>query len=219
MRIIFDIDGTLTDYNKYIQNTAVPYFEKHYGMVVKYPHLLELEDILDMNTFFAKEYNCNFENATQYTKIALNKYWISPRFITFSLLSFRKGTRKFIKKLRRKGHTVEIHSSRAKTGENSFMGFIARFFTYLQFIRNGIILPPSSFYFYRTDMDKMNGIIKSNPHIVFDDKPDILQKLPTYDIKAVCIKGWHNKNIEANRNIKIIEDFTDEEIDFLWKMV
>lgn len=211
MKIIFDIDGTLTNYNRYIQNSVVPYFEKHYGMLVKYPNLLEPEDILDMNTFFTKEYNCNFENATRYTKIALNKYWMSARFIKFSMIPFRKGTRNFIKKLRQAGNTVEIHSSRARTSDDNIIGDIARFFTYLQFLRNGIWLSLSVFHFYKTDPDKLEGILKSKPDVVFDDKPDILLKVASHSIKTVCIRGWHNKDIKPTESIQIIDDFANKE--------
>lgn len=37
MKIIFDIDGTLTDYNAFVRETAIPYFEKQYGWTVVHP--------------------------------------------------------------------------------------------------------------------------------------------------------------------------------------
>ena len=48
MRIVFDIDGTLTDYNKFVQKRAVKYFKSKYGMEVVNANALEIEDIFEM---------------------------------------------------------------------------------------------------------------------------------------------------------------------------
>lgn len=48
MKIILDTDGTLTDFNKFIMENAIPYFEQNYGLEVIYPNALEIEDIFDI---------------------------------------------------------------------------------------------------------------------------------------------------------------------------
>jgi FMN phosphatase YigB (HAD superfamily) len=46
--IVFDIDGTLTDYKEFIKKRPFPYFEKKYAMKAVHPCELEPEDIFDI---------------------------------------------------------------------------------------------------------------------------------------------------------------------------
>ena len=48
MKIIFDLDGTLTDFNQFIQENAIDYFCKKYHMEVMKSDALEIEDIFDI---------------------------------------------------------------------------------------------------------------------------------------------------------------------------
>ena len=140
MKLVFDIDGTLTDYNKFVRENALDYFKKKYGMNVIYPQKLEIEEIFDMENFFSTKYKCDVGQAKTYTNTALNKYWVSFNFIKFSLFGrFRKGVRKFFKHIKKDGHIIEIHTSRAKSTSKGIVGSICRLFTYLQFVLNGII--------------------------------------------------------------------------------
>ncbi len=208
MKIIFDTDGTLTDFNKFVQQYAIDFFRKKYGMEVIYPNKLEIEDIFDMNSFFQKKYSCTLEEAKKYTKSALDKFWISTKFVSFSLLSkFRRGARRFIREAQQEGHKIEIHTSRDKTCEKSIIGYIARSFTILQYAINGVFLKDSQFYFYLNDELKVKGIIQSKPDIVFDDKPEIINELSNNGLKCICVEGNHNNNLTESRNIKKIEEF------------
>lgn len=211
MKIIFDTDGTLTDFNKFIRNNAYDYFKTEYGMDVVYLDKLEIEDILDMNNFFLNKYNCSLEEAKKYTKEALDKFWINlPRFVKFSLLGkFRNGTADFINECIKKGHTVEIHTSRAKTTEDNIIGKVSRKFTYLQYKLNGVNITYDNFFFYKNDKDKIKGIINSKPDIAFDDKPEILYALNQSGIKTICVNGSHNKNVQECSMLKKVDDLTD----------
>ena len=128
MKIIFDTDGTLTDFNKFIKDNAIEYFKNEYGMKVVYPDKLEVEDIFDMDNFFKDKYNCSLEESKKYTKKALDKFWVNlPRFIKFSLLDkFREGASEFINEMKKNGHKIEIHTSRSKTTEKNIVGEISR---------------------------------------------------------------------------------------------
>jgi len=140
MKIILDIDGTLTDFSKFIKDNAISYFKDNYNMKVIYEDELEVEDIFDMDNFFMKKYNCNIDEAQKYTKEALDKFWVNlPRFIKFSLLNkFKLGASEFLKECEKKGYTIEIHSSRAKTTDENIIGEVCRKFTYLQCLFNGV---------------------------------------------------------------------------------
>lgn len=58
MRIIFDIDGTMTDYHAYIETYALPWFYKRYGLRSIKPDWLELEDILDLQAMLQMRHGC-----------------------------------------------------------------------------------------------------------------------------------------------------------------
>lgn len=213
MKIVFDIDGTLTNFNKYIRENAINYFIKKYNMPVKYPNKLEIQEIFDMDNYFCSKYSCDLQSAKKYTKCALNKYWVSIRFIKFSLFGkFRDGAKIFLKTCKKNGHKIEIHTSRAKSTEHTLIGKLCRLFTYLQFYFNGIPLTYNAFYFYSNDNDKFKGIMKSQPTIVFEDKQSILVKLSKAKIKTICLRGLHNEEIQESNSLIKIADFKDNEI-------
>lgn len=214
MKMIFDTDGTLTNFNEFVEKNAIKYFEKKYGMTVVNPDMLEIQDIFDMKNFFITKESCDEPTAIELTKKALNKYWISFRFIKFSLFGkFRKGVKKYINQKLKEGHKIEIHTSRDKTTEKNLIGIVARSFTRMQYMLNGIVLPRSAFHFYKNDEEKINGIIECNPDLVFDDKSEIIEKLSQNQIKTICVMGKHNNNIEPSKNVEVIKTFDNVELE------
>ncbi|MBQ2408473.1 MAG: hypothetical protein II309_03475 [Bacilli bacterium] len=206
MKIILDTDGTVTNINKFLEKNAYKYFIKKYGMEIKFPNALEIEDIFDMKNFFMKKFNCDETKALHFQKKALNKFWISPKFFKYSLNKFRPGIGKFIKNRIKDGHTFEVHTSRIKTTDKNFVGFIARTFTILQYRLNGVFIKKEHFHFYKNDSDKLEGILKSNPDLVLDDKPEIIKTLNKNNIQTFCINGNHNKDVlNSKLNIKIYD--------------
>ena len=202
MKIIYDTDGTFTDFNKFIQDEAIPFFKKNYGMDVVYPNKLEIEDILDMDNFFMNELNCSLEEAKKFTKSALDDFWVHPRYLKYSLFyKFRNGLSEYTKNMIKDGHDIEIHTSRAKTTDQDTIGKVARSITRLQYLINGIKLPSEKFFYHKNDEEKIQAIIDANPDLVFEDKPEIINKLVEVGIKCVCVQGWHNNEIEDSKNV------------------
>lgn len=64
MKIVFDIDGTLTNYNEFVKNKAIPYIKSKYQLEVINPNALEIEDVFDienhaiLNDFWYKKFMC-----------------------------------------------------------------------------------------------------------------------------------------------------------------
>ena len=212
MKIILDTDGTLTDFNKFIMENAIPYFEQNYGLEVIYPNALEIEDIFDIKRKLI-ENGYSKEQAEQEMKKMLDKFWISIRFVKFSLLSkFRDGVSKIINDFIKEGHDVQIHTSRAKTTENNIIGEIARKFTIWQYRMNGIWLANDKFHFYANDEEKIKGIIAEKPQIAFDDKQEIIEALNENNIKTICVAGKHNENVETSKQIEKISEFEHQDL-------
>lgn len=208
MKIIFDNDGTLTDFNKFINENAINYFKKKYNMKVIYPDMLEVEDIFDMKNFFMNKYGCTLEEAENMVNDAKNKFWISLRFIKFSLLDrFREGSAEFINQLIKDGHDVEIHTSRDKTCENNIIGMIAKNFTILQYYFNGIMISRNKFYFYENDEEKIKGVANRHPNIIFDDKPNVIKQFSDIGFKVVCVNDKHNKSSVFSEAVERIDNF------------
>lgn len=213
MKVIFDIDGTLTDFNLFIEKYGYPYFFKKYGMAVNYANELELADILDMDNFFMESKGVSLEEAKEMTKKATDEFWMSHRFILFSLLGkFREGVSDYINDLISSGHEVEIHSSRAKTCKEGIVGNIAKTCTLLQIKLNGLKVKRENIHFYENDESKIAGIIASNPTVVFDDKLSIIESLNNVGIKTMCVTGNHNKELETSKMTNFIEKYDKDEL-------
>ncbi len=193
--IVFDIDGTLTDFNKYISKKAIPYFKKKYHLEVKNPDALEISDIFDLkNTLMADD--LTVDEAEMKEKSMLSKYWISHRFLYFSLcVRYRKHAVATIKYLKKNGFDVQIHSTRAKCTEKNLIGAFARALTRIQCWTNGLILSPAAFHFYANDEEKIAGIIQARPLLAFDDKPEIIGALNEKQIHTCSVSGTHNTSL------------------------
>lgn len=145
MKIIFDNDATVTNYEKFIDKHAIPYFRNRYNLEIANPSALEIGDIFDLSKLFSDIQ----------TKKIINSFWISFRFVQYTLLSrFRSGASITINRFIHQRHNVEIHTSRLKTCEYSLVGILARVFTIGQYLINGVFILPSKFHFYQNDEDK-----------------------------------------------------------------
>ncbi len=213
MKIIFDYDGVLTDFNQFIRVYAISYFQKKYHMKVMKPEALEIEDIFDIQNVLEK-LGYSIQEADSIKEQMLNHFWISHRFLMFSLLNrFRQGVRESINCLKKQGFIIEIHTSRSKTCENNLIGMIARTFTIWQCWLNGVFLRKSQFFFYINDKEKLEGIIKGHPIVAFDDKKQIVEQLENNGVKTICISGVHNKTVLSTKNIEIIYTFNKHDIE------
>ena len=213
MKIIFDLDGTLTDFNQFIQENAINYFHKKYHMEVMKSDALEIEDIFDIQNVLENS-GYSIQEADSVKKQMLDRFWISHRFIKFSLLNrFRPGVREYINYLKKQGFIVEIHTSRSKTCEDSLIGMTARAFTIWQCRLNGVFLRKNNFFFYPNDKEKVESIIRNRPMIVFDDKKQIIDQLEECGVKTICVSGVHNKSVLPSKNIEIIHTFDKSDIE------
>lgn len=183
MKIIFDNDATVTDYEKFISKIAVPYFRRKYHLEIVHPEALELEDKYDLSGKFPEAE----------VKSILDSFWVSFRYVQYTLLSrFRPGAAKTIRGFRKKKYEIEIHTSRSKTCDKNLVGSIARGFTIAQYWLNGVWIKPSQFNFYPSDAAKLEGILEAHPTVVFDDKPWLVENYAKNGLAVLCVDGLHN---------------------------
>lgn len=208
MKIIFDLDGTLTDFNSFILKNAIPFFKNKYKLDVINQEALEIEDIFDIRNQLLNNNAICKEEAIYQEKKMIKSFWFSTFFLKFSLGSrLRSGVKQYIDMLLRDGNCVEIHTSRAMTYKKNLAGRFAKMCTLMQLVLNGVPIHKVSCYFYENDEAKVNRIIAIKPDIVYDDKPEIIKELVLNDIKCVCVKGTHNKDVIDSNCVKVIEDF------------
>lgn len=213
MKIVVDLDGTLTNFREFIKINAIPFFEKKYQMEIVNKDELEIEDIFDMDNFFIKKYNCSKEEAKVMTKNALDSFWVGFNFVKFSLFNkFRPGVKEFLNKKIKEGNIVEIHTSRAKTCDNDKIGKIAKSFTILQCWLNGLNISSKNIYFYPNDLEKIKGIIDKNPDIVFDDKKEIVEELRKNGLKVLFIDENYNKDIIEDKSVLRMQSFDESSL-------
>lgn len=212
MKIILDNDATVCDYRRFIDGHAIPYFKKKYNMDVIHENELELESLFDCKNVLIKR-GYSDEDADKHVKRIVDKFWISPRYIVYSMpWMFFPKVAKTMRILKKQGHRIEIHTSKIRSTERNILGKAVRVLMYLQYWSNGCFIPCNRFKFYENDDLKLKGMIGSYPEVVFEDKPLIIEALSNCDVKCICVSGKHNKGIKENKNIKRLDDFSYHEV-------
>ena len=203
MKIVLDNDATVTNYEEFIDEHAVPYFRNRYNLAVENPDALEIEDIFNLSSHFPDDR----------VKSMLDSFWISFRFVQYTLLSrFRPGAADTIRRFIRQRHNVEVHTSRAKTCDRSVVGYIARVFTIGQYWLNGVLLSPSHFHFYKSDEEKIEGVVSSRPALIFEDKPYLIKQFAEQGIHVICVSGRHNQSIIESSHVICTNSFRYKDV-------
>lgn len=212
MRIIFDLDGTITDFNSFIEKIALPYFKRKYRLDIVNLDKLEIEDILNIQPIFKERYNCSDDEANEKIEKVLNKFW-TGHFLQFLFVGkVRPGVGRFINEIRKEGFDVYICSSRAVAGNTDLSGVIVRWFTKMQIWCSGIKVSNKNIRFYSSDMKKINGIKKLQPNVVVDDKTIILRELHKENIPVIGIRSRHNQCLWNINSINWVQSFENSEI-------
>lgn len=154
MKIIFDIDGTLTDYNEFVQKRAIPFFASKAIAVIN-PDGLEIEDIFGIERHWADQQIQTWKTEDK-ACVLLKEFWLK-NFMYFFTQRFRRGVTFYIRKLKKEGHVFEVHTSCAQACKTGITGRIIRILTLIQFALNGLPLSRSNIFFYKKDLG-----VKSN---------------------------------------------------------
>jgi 1-acyl-sn-glycerol-3-phosphate acyltransferase len=210
MKISFDTDGTMTDYSEFVFTVARKYFNKKHAMSIVNPKALEIEDVFDIkNTLIGR--GISETSAIKETQYIMERFWISHRFVRFTLLMrFRKGISRYIRDLRRQGHYVSVDSSRSKTVAKGALGVIVRSFTLVQYAINGCRFRRKEISFYENDIEKTKGIEAKGADILFDDKPEVIIAASGF-ANVVCVNAPYNACFQFPDNVIRINGFENGE--------
>lgn len=207
MRIGIDIDGTLTNFEKFVANNSKKYMKKKYGLELTNPDGYDLDEMYELEKRFL-ERGLSEEEAKNKSKKILDKYW-NKYFIKYLFTSFRPEVKDAIKALYYSGNQVEIFSSRKKTTQNSALGKFVRNSSLLSLRLHGIKVDKVNFF--EDDESKIEAIKQARLHLLFDDKPEVIKQLSKNN-HIVCIDSSYNREIDESKNITRISDFSKSEV-------
>ena len=178
MRIGIDIDGVLTDIEKFqIDYGSKFYYEKYNKRVVE-------KDGYETNEIF----NTSEKND--------DKFWLKY-FLLYELkIKTRNFSSKIIKKIRKEKHEVYIITARGNfLSKNKILYGLNKFIVKFWLFKNKIKYDKIIF----TNDDKINEIKKYKIDVMIEDKPDNITKISRY-IPVLCYDAEYNEQLNG-RNI------------------
>jgi len=190
MNIIFDIDGTMTDFENFVLKKASPYMKRKYGVEATNYDGYDIDQVFELEKKY-QELGTTQELAKAYSDKLMGKFW-EANYIAYILAPFKKGAKETIAKLAKEQANIEFCSSRRKSTQTDFKGRFVRNTIKLQLLLN--LGRRHKVSLFEDDESKMNYILAKENIIMVDDKPELLKMLDSYDtIDGVCINASYNK--------------------------
>lgn len=190
MRIGFDLDGTFTNFEKFVLDNAIDFMQKNYGMSVKNKYGYDIDQVFDVANVLM-ERGLSKEQAIMKSYEVTSHFW-EKFYISYSLLTpFRKYVKETIDKLINDGHEVYIFTSRKKTCEDSLIGKIVRSTTKMQFLLNKTKY--TKIMFFASDEEKLKALSQYDLAVMVDDKPELIEEIDKFT-KVICINSSYNIN-------------------------
>lgn len=189
MKIVFDIDGTLTDFEKFIIEHR-NYLEKKYALKLANPNGYDVDGMFEIEEELK---DLQFVNVSKDT--INNDFW-NKYYVKYLMSKFRDGVKETLNRLFSEDYEVIIVSSRNKACEYSLTGLFVRISTIFKFKKENVKY--SKIVFCPTDEEKIQYIKKISPDIIVDDKPYILNAF-SKDISCICISaGYNQKGLDVH---------------------
>lgn len=190
MKIAFDIDGVLTDIEKFQLEYGSKFFKK------KYNH-----DVYNVNGYGIKEvFNCTDQQEI--------KFWVKNTLKYMNTVKPRINADITTKKLHEEGDQIFIISSRAKTSENSILGLLMRRLVIHWLKQNNIIYDEIMFCSTEnSSVDKFNICKQYKIDIMIEDKKENIQEICKI-IPTICFTTKNNQGC-TGKNIYRVNNFDE----------
>lgn len=206
MRIVFDIDGTFTDFEKFVLKNAPKYVEKKLGLLPTNLKGYDVDQVFDIENQMVKK-GVSKEEAALISKKTMDSFWVKY-YLKYSLLTpYRTGVRRIINTLYEAGHEIILASSRKKTCDDNLIGKMVRATTIFQATLNGV--KRDKFLLFPDDEAKMETIKLLNPDIVVDDKPELIQEFSKFT-SVICINSNYNFYHNFQSSVFRVNGFDDK---------
>lgn len=207
MKIGFDIDGTLTNFEKFIINNSQTYMQQFHNLQITNPNGYDLDQMYEIEKAFLKRgYSENY--AYIQSNNILNEYW-KKFYIKYLFKSFRDNIGKAIKVLYYSGNEIFIFSSRKLATDESLIGKFVRLST-ISFLKlHGV--KTDEILFFENDSEKIEEIKKRKIDIMFEDKPELINQLSSMT-NVVCVDSNYNQQVEQSERIYHIDGFEENKV-------
>ena len=207
----FDIDGTFTDFDKFIYEnvpTFLYYFYHNYSFIFKNKNGYNIENVFSIEETF-KRIGMSDKIAFQKTKKLIHQFWYLYYFKYCMCTPFKEGVASTIQQLYHEGHSIYIYTSRTLTGDDSLLGFLARLTTKFQLLINGVCY--DKIFFFSSDEEKIEAIKKEQLVMMVDDCPFVLNSLVSY-IPTICVQAKHNHQAFLDPSIIRVSGYANQEL-------
>lgn len=190
MNLGLDIDGVLTDIEKYQFKYGIPFFKQNYNKDVVNESGKDIKKIFD----------CTKEEELKFWKKNLVRYAIVE--------SARDNAAEYTKWAYESGHHIYIITSRIFSTKQNFLGKLMRFIVKNWLKRNNIRYDDIFF----CDEDKADAIKKYNVEYMVEDDPDNINALKDLT-QIICMNAKCNEHITDDK-VKRCYNFS-EIIDYM----
>lgn len=206
-RVGFDIDGTLTNFEKFVFSHAVNYMKRKYNMNVVNSDGYDVDKAFDIENQLIERGYSKEEANLKATEI-LNTFW-EKYYPEYILTPFRDGVKETINRLYEDGNEIFIISSRKKSTENTPKGKFVKGSISFQLLFNQIKY--HHLLLFENDEQKLQAIKDNYIDIMADDKPELLSKIAEFT-DAVCINSAYNIKFNLPNNVKRANNYVNNEV-------
>ena len=208
MKIVFDIDGTLTDFEKFVLENSEDYMKRKYGLGIANYNGYDLDEVYALRERFIEE-GLFLSDAYWKARKVLNSFWTKYYIKYCFMVYFRIGASDTINKLYNNGDEITIMTSRKHTCSNNILKPLTRFTIKEQLLLNNIKY--HSLKFFPSDYHKLQAIKQKKPDVVIDDKPELLLQISDVT-NAICINSAYNREHKFPNNVLRADGYENSEV-------
>lgn len=206
MAVLFDIDGTLTNFEKFVLDNGPKYMLNKHGIAVANKDGYDIDQVFALTKYFLKE-GMDYDKAVKTGDKIMSQFW-QRYYLKYIRTPFREGAADLITKLQEEGNDVAFVSSRKHSTEKTLMGRFVKASIDWQFKHNDV--QNANIMLFENDLEKTIYLFNEshNGHVLIDDKPELIldmsESMPTF-----CIESAYNRNNYLGREVESFDNYTD----------
>lgn len=209
MAILFDIDGTLTNFEKFVLDNGPKYMLNKHGINIANENGYDIDEVFDLPRYFLSE-GMDYNEALKTSDKIMSQFW-QRYYLKYIRTPFREGAVDLVSKLQEEGHDVAFVSSRKHSTEKTLMGRFVKASIDWQFKHNGLTKP--NIMLFEDDREKTLYLLieGDNGHVLIDDKADLILDM-SETMPVLCIESAYNNNRYLGRDVESFDNYTDGRI-------
>lgn len=185
MSIGVDIDGVLTDFERFVNSHGIKYFKKTRNTQIVDPNGFDVDQVFGVS------------------KKQLRKFWRKHCYSYCIAESARDGASEVISALRREGKTITIITGRMKSYNKNLLGVLMRNSVKFWLWKNNIEY--DKIIFCQENDNKVEICNDLGIEIIVEDKPQNILAI-SKAIPTICVDASYNREC-CGENIFRVKDF------------